>query len=200
MGDPLYAVRNETIAGVEAPSLGHTGSGFAYTLPPVIDAGATYSGSSDYLSATTSGTAYAIVDSVNDYISESDETNNVSAGFAWAGGGPVAEGSVSTPVNLAASTDLPYAGTVDNRTSYYEITGLTAGTAYTVSASRMSADVNLHAFMFDPAFNPYNCESSNAGTLDENCSVIAQGTSMWIWISGSYTKGASFTLDAVEIP
>ncbi|MDH5711865.1 MAG: hypothetical protein OEZ15_09410, partial [Gammaproteobacteria bacterium] len=110
----------------------------------------------------------------------------------------VAEGSIATPVTLVlGSPELPYAGMVDSTWSYYEVTGLTAGSTYDVSASGVSADVDLYVYLTDSTYGAttWDCRPWTFGIVDEACTVVATGTSMWIAIDGTYSgPGATFTL------
>ncbi len=114
---------------------------------------------------------------------------NVDSGIA-----PVSEGTSAIPVVLAYGVDVPYAGTVDTTNSYYEITGVYAGTSYAVSISGMSADADL--FVYDDLMQTAPlCSSGTAG--DDACNATPTGTSIWVRVSGQWTGGfgAGYTLD-----
>ena len=91
--------------------------------------------------------------------------------------------------------NLPHSGTVGaGSSSYYEITGLTAGTPYTVSISEVTADADL--FVYDASnYTTVVCSSASVG--DDSCAATPTGTSLWVRVGGQYTgnRGAAFTLD-----
>ncbi|MDH4247453.1 MAG: hypothetical protein OEW39_06530, partial [Deltaproteobacteria bacterium] len=91
----------------------------------------------------------------------------------------------------------PYSGSVAKLgSSYYQIPGLTAGTAYTVSVSGLTDDVSLYVFA-DSAQANFRCGSYNTGTSTESCAAIPTGTSLWVQVDGTSIIGAGtyFTLD-----
>lgn len=70
-------------AAGSAPTVGMTGdANNTHTGATVSGLGGTLSGSVSITDSSASGTAYAVVDTI-DAITESDETNNVSTGSAW---------------------------------------------------------------------------------------------------------------------
>ena len=82
-----------------APALLSTGQSTVPTL--ALAGGASYTGSAIIANANATGTAYAIVDTSN-AVAETSETNNVSAGIAWAQ--PVA---APWKYNITGATTLP---------------------------------------------------------------------------------------------
>ncbi len=113
----------------------------------------------------------------------------------------VSEGSTGTPVVLAYGTDLPFAGMVDNTYSYYELTGLTAGSYYDISISGLLVDADLFVYG-DSAYTSRQCRAITETIVDsENCIVMPTGDSLWVKVDGQWTdsQGASYILNAVEV-
>ena len=103
------------------------------------------------------------------------------------------EGTLLSPVVLAFGTDLPHSGTVDATYSYYEVTGVTAGTTYDVSITGVSEDADLFVYE-DSGYLASLCFSESIG--EDFCTAVATGASLWIKVSGIWTgAGATFTLD-----
>jgi len=108
------------------------------------------------------------------------------------GGTNVNEGTTTVPVAFAVNTN--YNGQALT-SSYYQITGLTAGATYLASMTNITGDVSL--WVFPPGLSMFNavpdCVSANSGTLNESCSFTATGATELI--EAFATIGSTFTLN-----
>ena len=112
-----------------APVLGDTSPAFDSILPIIAAAGGTFAVTVNFsLIGETAGTAYLIVDSFNNLIAESDETNNVSAGFAW----PAVAGQPDLTVVINLVTPDAFGDAVVNYTITNSGTAATDGTGFFV--------------------------------------------------------------------
>lgn len=82
----------------------------------------------------------------------------------------VSEGTLGAPVNITAAFPITRAGsTVAAGSNSYYTFSATAATAYTITLSALSADVNLFVYT-DAAFTNLFCSSNNGFTTNERCS------------------------------
>ena len=115
--------------------------------------------------------------------------------------------SYSTPVQAVASenqtltypTSFPWSGTVGaGGLSTYQVNGVTASTAYTVSIDA-NKDADLYVYTNNTK-STLLC-SSVTGTGVESCNATATTTSIYIEVNGSKVggNGSSYTLNVVEV-
>ena len=118
---------------------------------------------------------------------------------ATGGGHPHSDGSIASPMDITGS--LPYIGSVDTTSSYYHIT-VSPSTAYTLSISNMSDNVDLFVYDNNSTFadNRITCSSENTSVSDEQCNYYSTGPDLYVRVSGQNTAaGAPFVLDIAEI-
>ena len=114
------------------------------------------------------------------------------------------EGSKTTPVVLALdSAALPHAGAIGGSSSYYQITGVTPGMAYTISLDGLQSD---HRFYFytdgsklgSTSSYDYVCEGYSPAS---SCTRTAVTDSIWIMVARDGDgQGSAYTLNAVLSP
>jgi len=115
------------------------------------------------------------------------------------------EGTSVTPIALAIGTaDLPHAGSIGGAASYYELTGLTPGEAYTITLSNAAFGNALYTFT-DFAdigdFTKSACKDVYYESGDAVCTSRAASTSMWIMVDNNIAVTyASYSLNAVLSP
>ena len=186
------------------PVVGATADATSPLTAVNIASGATSTGSILFSTTATSAALYLTVDH-NSSISEENESNNVSAVFNWTSTAPVLadEGTTTVPVVLSSSTALPYSGTVDVGSSYYEITGLTTASEYNISAAiDTTGDVVLSVWTVDPTGTWATidaCQNDTTTSGTESCEIIAAGTSVWVMVNGWNATPSNFILNAVEV-
>jgi len=100
--------------------------------------------------------------------------------------------------------NLPFAnGSVDNAFgSEYTLSGLTVGNQYTLSLSSITANVDLAVY---GTYNASNgvvskllCNSANSGTLNEDCTFVANATSVYFRVFEYTVSGATYTISGVD--
>lgn len=104
------------------------------------------------------------------------------------------QGSVASPINITGL--VPYASQVGSGSSYYMITGLTAGNG-NVALTGVSGDVTLDVYSTSDFATTSLCQSANAGvTAGELCTFAVPGSgTVYIKVSAaSGTTGAVFTI------
>lgn len=121
-----------------------------------------------------------------------------------------AEGSITSPVALAYGTAvLPYSTGVDMSESYFEVTGLTAGTEYAfILDNIIIADSAATAYLYDDASmlgskvsGEYVCEKSVGSNGGKFCRITPTGTTLWLMVDGyDPSAGALFDIDVVIAP
>ncbi len=114
---------------------------------------------------------------------------------------PANEGTIGLPIAL--SLNSPATGQVGNLgTSYYSVSGLTAGTQYTVSTIGLSANANLKVYGSDNTFTaPASCVIDNTaflGTVPEDCTLVAPGSTLYFTVAAKTTSGGVAFLNLVE--
>jgi len=115
------------------------------------------------------------------------------------------EGTDAAPIALAIGTaGLPHAGSIGGAASYYELTGLTPGEAYTMTLSNAAFGNALYTFT-DLAdlgdFTKSACKDIYYESGDAVCTSRAASTSMWIMVdNNSAVTYASYSLNAVLSP
>jgi len=115
------------------------------------------------------------------------------------------EGADAAPIALAiGSADLPHAGSIGGAASYYELTGLTPGEAYTVTLSNAAFGNALYTFS-DPVdlgdFTKSACRDIYYDSSNAVCTSRAVSTSLWIMVDNdTAVTYAAYTLDAVLSP
>ncbi|MCW8965387.1 MAG: hypothetical protein OQK82_01675 [Candidatus Pacearchaeota archaeon] len=113
------------------------------------------------------------------------------------------EGSASAPLALPVGTaSLPHDGSVGAANSYYEITGVTPGQAYTISVNGLQSGRYIYGyddFANIASTSSYACRDSEAGS-GTSCAVRALTTSVWIMVERDVHETAGYTLDVVLSP
>lgn len=112
------------------------------------------------------------------------------------------EGTIDAPVPM--SFQVPHNGMVDFSNSYYEISGLTAGQTYVVTATGVSTASYIYMYIYNDALNvgstvygDYVCYKSAYDGDEKYCAVTPTGSSIWIMVDGSdYGAGALYTLNS----
>ncbi len=104
--------------------------------------------------------------------------------------------SADNPIQV---TSLPYSGTSEAQSTYYEISGLTAGTTYNVSLTGLSGGVDLYVFTA-VGFTNQECTSFNFDADDESCLATATTTSLWVRVDQDHwtlvgLPGGDFSLN-----
>lgn len=119
------------------------------------------------------------------------------------------EGTALAPVLLQyGTTDLPYSGSTDTSSSYYEVQGVTAGTEYIVylPVFDSSTSVNTYVYTDTSTFGStvsgdYVCSRSRTSSYSGFCRVTPTSTSIWIMIDGDDAgAGAFYDLDVIQAP
>jgi hypothetical protein len=116
------------------------------------------------------------------------------------------EGTAGAPLPLDESTSLPHEGTV-NATgfSYYNVTGLTASTAYLVSVASVSDALNLKVYS-DLGLTNLLCSSSGSTQpLPETCVATTPTgvTSIFLTVEGTNAGsgiGANYIVEVIVQP
>lgn len=121
-----------------------------------------------------------------------------------------AEGSITSPVALAYGTAvLPYSAGVDMSESYFEVTGLTAGTEYAFILDNIIIEgSNATAYLYDDVSmlgsmvsGEYVCGKSLGSSGGQFCRITPTGTSLWLMVDGyDYSVGALFDINVVIAP
>ncbi|MDH3973597.1 MAG: hypothetical protein OEV42_04890 [Deltaproteobacteria bacterium] len=107
----------------------------------------------------------------------------------------VSEGTVSSPIVIDFTKDIPYSGQVNTTESFYNISSVTAGTSYNITISSLSDDIDLFVYR-DAVFSSLLCSSELNGTINESCTAIPTGKSIYINVDGRFTlAGTAFTLE-----
>lgn len=102
------------------------------------------------------------------------------------------EGTLASPVLLNFPTDLPYHGSVIDTdgafagTSYYLVSGLTAGRTYSVSIANMTENANLNVYQ-DTAHTTLLCTQYNGTLSERRCLATAASDSLAVSPTGSYS-------------
>lgn len=112
-----------------------------------------------------------------------------------------AEGTIGSP--LALSFGVSYGGMVDPSQSYYEISGLTPGESYVVTATGISSDGTPVMYLYDDVallgstlYGEAKCYVYLSDP-EEYCTVTPVGSSVWIMVDGyDYGAGGVFTLNS----
>ena len=143
----------------------------------------------------TSGTLYFIVDGI--FSTAPDVLFAAFAGSAPVSGSTVNEGTPSSPFTIFL--DTPVYGQVGvNGSSYYAISGLTAGRRYTASMNGLTknGDGDLKVYNNDASFTtPAPCVIDNTaftGTTAEACTVNTTGSTLYFKVTSG--AGAGFIL------
>jgi fibronectin type 3 domain-containing protein/regulation of enolase protein 1 (concanavalin A-like superfamily) len=89
---------------------------------------------------------------------------------------------------------LPFAGAVDNKDSYYYLTGLDGAAVYNINLTGLTDDADV--IVYEDAFNTVKCGSYRSGILAEACLATPNSTGeLFIRVNGSYSvAGANFTI------
>lgn len=121
-----------------------------------------------------------------------------------------AEGSIASPVALAyGTTELPHSTGVDMSESYFEVTGLTAGTEYAFILDNIIIEgSNATAYLYDDVSmlgskvsGEYVCGKSLGSNGGKFCRITPTGTSLWLMVDGyDYSVGALFDINVVIAP
>jgi hypothetical protein len=110
------------------------------------------------------------------------------------------EGSASSPVDITTSTPAaPYSGQVDNRTSYYKITGLTPGNYYMTHIEGYTDSVTVSVYDNNTYTSPSLCSiaaSPFSTSIDNHClAPVPSGGTLYISVNGpSSILGTKYTL------
>ena len=111
------------------------------------------------------------------------------------------DGTVLIPAVLSYGIDVPYLGTVAiGQQSYYEITGLTAGTSYEISFTELSYGANLYVYGESSyAFGAMICSADVwAGYV---CNATPGGTSLWVRADGFFNPiDSTYKVNAIIAP
>ncbi len=150
---------------------------------------------------SSGGTLYFVVDGI--YSTSSTVSYTALAAPAPDVASPSNEGSIGSPVGLFV--DTPETGAVGFAgTSYYKVSGLTAGSRYTVSILGLSGDVDLTPYDNDNTFTtPANasCLINNTalvGTIPEDCTLQVSGSTLYFSVKAFTTSGGAAFITLVE--
>jgi hypothetical protein len=114
---------------------------------------------------------------------------------------PADEGSSSVSISL--SIDSPAIGQVGfNGTSFYSAPVTTVGSPYTVSLTGLTNNANLTVYNNDSTFTtPATCSPDNtffSGTIAEDCTVTASGSTLYFTITADTGSGGVAYLTLVS--
>lgn len=112
------------------------------------------------------------------------------------------EGTIDAPIARAfGSADLPYSTTVGGEPSYYVVSGLTIGEAYTISTDG-APNNTLRVYSSDPSLPSPGVACYGAsvyGSSIAQCTTLIATDTVWIKVTDS-NLGAAFTLDVIYSP
>ncbi len=113
--------------------------------------------------------------------------------------GQASEGSLSQPLPLAFDTQLPYAGSVSPRNSYYQITGLQSNTDYVINLNDITNSVSLRVYSNAEFSRPVECDAWSAGDSETQCLAKTDGDgNLWLDIEGQNSiAGVTYQISAV---
>lgn len=116
---------------------------------------------------------------------------------ACAGGDEsVAEGSASAPIELAYPVASRESQVGPNTSSFYKVSGVSEGSAYTVSITELKDDADLFVYT-DAGFSTIVCASAVDGTNNESCNtqaLVTGVTALYIKVKSASEKGTQFNL------
>ena len=111
------------------------------------------------------------------------------------------EGSVASPIDISLSSpSSPHAGQVDNRTSYYQITGLTPDNYYMTHIGGYTQDVTVYVWDNSSYSGTAKCwftASPSSTSVNNHCLAPAPaGGTLYIEVRGhaSYITGTQYNL------
>ena len=115
--------------------------------------------------------------------------------------GTVNQGSAAGPVTLAL--DTPASGQVGfSGSSYYAVSGLTAGSRYTVSLNGLTNNADLTVYNNNATFtSPAVCVINNTaytGTTAEACTLTGAGSTLYFKVTANTTGGGAGFILLVE--
>ena len=112
------------------------------------------------------------------------------------------EGTIDAPITRAfGSAELPYSAEVGGAPSYYVVSGLTIGEAYTISTDG-APNNTLRVYSSDPSLSTPSVacyENSVSGSSITQCTTRTTTDTVWIKVDNSIL-GAAFTLDVIHSP
>jgi hypothetical protein len=114
---------------------------------------------------------------------------------------PSDEGTIGSPIALTVNSPIP--GQVAwGGTSFYTVSGLSAGTRYTISITGLTENANLKVFGSDSTFTtPASCSTDNTflrGTTPEDCTLIASGSALYFSVAADTTSAGVAYINLVE--
>lgn len=116
------------------------------------------------------------------------------------GGTPLlSEGAVNSPVDITGQ--LPYSGAVrKSATSYYQLSGLTPSTVYTLKVNHQMAGLMLRTYT-DAGFSTVSCSNGTGRDFTQTigCSSTASGE-LFIRVDGGFDTDTDFTIELVAVP
>lgn len=119
------------------------------------------------------------------------------------------EGTTLAPVLLQyGTTDLPYSGSTDTLSSYYEVQGLTAGAEYIVYLPVFDSSTSVSTYVYtdnstlgSTVSGDYACSMSRTSSYSGFCRITPTSTSIWIMTDGyDAGNGAFYDLDVIQAP
>jgi len=107
-------------------------------------------------------------------------------------------GTVASPIELDANTDLPYASTVGaNGESYFRINNLSTGSRYQVKINNQSDSVTLNAFR-DLFISDAQCDPNYSSS--RICNFVSEGESVALHVDGTFAfTGATFDIELTHL-
>jgi len=113
---------------------------------------------------------------------------------------PVGQGTITSPYEIALTAGAT-TGSVGTTSSYYKITGVTAGITYTVTITNIDAGEDVDLFVYDDSsFLDQLCSSSNgydSPNDPEGCNAVPSGSNLYVEVyNSSNSDGAFFDIDA----
>jgi len=112
--------------------------------------------------------------------------------------GKLPEGSFSEPLPLAFDTQLPYAGSVSPRRSYYHITDLQPNSDYFINLDAITDTVILRVYSNAEFSGPAECGAWGDIGSEAPCFATSdEDGNLWLEVDGQESiAGASYQISA----